>query len=525
MTADLSRRRFVKWLLGGAIAAAMPMKWTPATARAMGDLLRQPKQIASRHGVTEARLTVKYTDPGVTRIGPYPVRVRSFNGEIPAPTLRVKQGERLKIRLRNRLPPNPNIVRQDHAASAGHDAPHHFNTTNIHTHGLHVSPQPGSDYVFLKLLPADSPIDATPDTYRESYDYTYDIRSDHPTGTFLYHPHSHGSTAIQVASGMAGALIVDPSDPKDVPDELRSIRDVVFLIQQVPFSLKGKIGVVEEFSELSPADYPFVTINGQWMPRILVSQGEVFRLRMLNAHYRSAIRIGVAEHAMHHIATDGIYFDAMRSVGDVSLAPGNRQDVLLKAVTKPGIYPIVSLDYDIVSEYHFAGRPPEIAIGQCPRVPAGRILAFLEVTDTARDMKLPEALPRPTGLPDLSAKPYDGSRSFRLAVEGGHHTVNGKSFSPDNAPEVIRLGNHEKWEMFAEGGCHPFHVHVNPFQVLQINGQDLDRPLWKDTVMIPNGGKVICRIQFSDFDGPSLIHCHRLEHEDFGMMLKMQLIK
>ncbi|OLL27979.1 copper oxidase [Burkholderia sp. SRS-W-2-2016] len=121
------------------------------------------------------------------------VSMRSYNGCPAGPTLSVKPGMRLDVTLNNRLPaespatcpPNPDPA-----------APHCFNTTNLHTHGLHVSPSGHADNVMVSVAP------------NASFDYRFEIPASHPAGTFWYHSHQHGSTAIDVSSGMAGVLIV-----------------------------------------------------------------------------------------------------------------------------------------------------------------------------------------------------------------------------------------------------------------------------------------------------------------------------
>lgn len=111
-----------------------------------------------------------------------------------APTLTATPGDTVRVLIRNLLPPEQGCP--------GHgddiNEPHCFNTTNLHSHGLWVSPAGISDNV-LRTLPPNKDF---------TYEYEYNIPADHPAGTFWYHPHVHGSTAIQVSSGLAGALIV-----------------------------------------------------------------------------------------------------------------------------------------------------------------------------------------------------------------------------------------------------------------------------------------------------------------------------
>jgi L-ascorbate oxidase len=127
-------------------------------------------------------------------LGNDPVELRSFrgtgtkDGDFVAPTIRVKAGQTLRIHLDNRLPPCTAEERKTEYCR---------NDTNLHTHGLWVSPAGNSDNVMISIPPGGS------------FDYEFRIPDDHPAGTFWYHPHRHGSGAFQVGSGMGGALIVE----------------------------------------------------------------------------------------------------------------------------------------------------------------------------------------------------------------------------------------------------------------------------------------------------------------------------
>ncbi len=121
------------------------------------------------------------------------VALRAYDGCPTGPAINVDPGQTLNVRLVNALPPESADTCPPDAA---HGTPHCFNTINIHLHGMHVSPSGNSDNVFLSVPPGGS------------LDYRYEIPRDHPAGTFWYHSHRHGSTAIDVASGMEGVLIV-----------------------------------------------------------------------------------------------------------------------------------------------------------------------------------------------------------------------------------------------------------------------------------------------------------------------------
>src|SRR5205814_8217441 len=137
--------------------------------------------------------------------------------------LGAKTGAGLKIRVENRLPeiPKPETPDPDGKGDPGHgvNVPHALNSTNIHTHGLHVSPEGNSDNVYLDIKPG------------QVQEYEIKIAKDHVAGTFWYHPHRHGSVALQAANGMAGALIID-GGLDEVP-EIKQAQERIFLFQQI----------------------------------------------------------------------------------------------------------------------------------------------------------------------------------------------------------------------------------------------------------------------------------------------------
>jgi FtsP/CotA-like multicopper oxidase with cupredoxin domain len=161
-------------------------------------------------------LDVVYTDSRLFNpaTGSYDrVHLRSYNGTdvsptapYVSPTIEIHPGETIRVNLDNKLPADPSCGAGDHTP----DAPHCFNGTNLHTHGLWVNPAGNGDNVLLSINPG------------VSFDYEYKIPSEHPSGTFWYHTHRHGSTALQVSSGMAGALIVRGNRPPTATANLRT---------------------------------------------------------------------------------------------------------------------------------------------------------------------------------------------------------------------------------------------------------------------------------------------------------------
>jgi FtsP/CotA-like multicopper oxidase with cupredoxin domain len=195
-----------------------------------GAPLIEPEVRHSVNGELRTSLQVRYA---YKDIGGYRLHLRSYEGTIPGPTLRVRAGDVLRIRLINDLPPNPDPVPVDMML------PHHFNTTNFHFHGLHVSPEGLSDNIFRSMEPG------------QSYDIETTIPRDHTRGTYWYHPHHHGSADVQIAGGMAGALIVE-GDFEDIP-EIAGTADRVLILNEVLFDYRGTI---ESYDTVWPEAVP-----------------------------------------------------------------------------------------------------------------------------------------------------------------------------------------------------------------------------------------------------------------------------
>ena len=162
--------------------------------------------------------------------------------------------------------------------------PHCFNGTNLHTHGLWINPSGNSDNVLISVNPG------------VDFQYEYNIPPDHPAGTFWYHSHRHGSTALQVSSGMVGALIVRGTRPPtatangDLDTLLKPISgqpfpERVMVFQQIQYACRDdndnietqsptstyacrpdEVGGVEDYDQFGPGTWPasgrFTSING-----------------------------------------------------------------------------------------------------------------------------------------------------------------------------------------------------------------------------------------------------------------------
>ena len=222
------------------------------------------------------------------------VKLRTYTGKVAdpkipyvGPTVDIRPGETWRVTIHNDLPQQPLA---DCVANVDVNTPHCFNTTNLHTHGLWISPTGNSDNVLLSIRPG------------VTFQYESNIPIDHPAGTFWYHPHLHGSTAIQVSNGMAGALIIrgdrapTPTAQSDLDTLLRDVKgnphqERIVLLQQLPYACRdaqgkittdpatgywickeGAVGEVTNYGDqLSPGDRAksgrHTSVNGKIAPR------------------------------------------------------------------------------------------------------------------------------------------------------------------------------------------------------------------------------------------------------------------
>ena len=551
------------------------------------------------------------------------VRLRSYVAEgaevnpftpFVAPTLRTRPGETVRVTIDNELAPQPDCK------PSNINTPHCFNSTNLHSHGLWVSPSGNSDNVLITIRP------------NVAFEYEYNIPATHPAGTFWYHPHLHGSTALQVASGMAGALIIHgdraptPAKTGDIDTLLRdgtgaAYKERVVLFQQVAYACRTNpndpaspiktnpdgtwacaaddIGTIENYDQLGNKVWGpsgrYTSINGQIMPRFPDAvAGRIERWRNIHAGIRDSINLqfvpmrGSAEPAslrsldqhaqwisqnctgapltQFEIAADGLtHGQAIRRTQTI-LQPGYRSDLLM-VFPNAGEYCVI--DGNIPAEGSVSGEaesrrllgtvsvapgdtvegdPGQYLTGQLIRAARQWMPADMKqkvMDDLARDLHLDAFLPHATisdeelaGAGRKTKCAPDCGQKVEFDIAGGKFMVNGESYDPATARDLI-LGNIEEWTLTSAAGSHPFHIHVNPFQVSRIldpQGVDVSLPgsgdpdyestkgIWKDTLFVKGGYTLYVRTRYQRYIGEYVLHCHILDHEDQGMMQNVRVL-
>jgi len=575
-------------------------------------------------------LNIVYTDsklynPATQRYDK--VHLRSYVGTdthpdrpFVAPTIEVSPGDTVRVSLNNKLPKDDSCT--DWKGDG--NTPHCFNGTNLHSHGLWVSPTGNSDNVLLSINPG------------VGFQYEYNIPPDHPAGTFWYHSHRHGSTALQVSSGMAGALIVRgnrlPSDKVngDIDTLLKNpdgtpMRDRVLVLQQIQYYCQnstnvwdcapGETGVIESYDHFGPPTWGesgrYTSINGIILPTFYAKAGEIERWRLIHAGVRNTINLEfrrlkagapsvnnlktadadgfignncVGDPIPYHlVATDGLTRATAWQTTLTTFQPGYRNDAL---VVFPEAGPYCMID---------SSAPASASVGQSAESRqllgvvianpgndisnihgflTGQLVAAAErtmpvpvrakvVADLKDGLKLTSFTPHPdiqegevTGKQELAFFIDVNATPAKFEVSNGiGPRFDPKPYAPTRIDRSLTLGGVDEWTLQSNFASHPFHIHVNPFQIVKIldpNGKDVSLPgavddaggtadpqypglqgVWKDTLWVkslippdaaPKGlYTLVVRTRYERYIGEYVLHCHILDHEDQGMMQNVSI--
>ncbi|MBH1933378.1 multicopper oxidase domain-containing protein [Streptomyces sp. AV19] len=510
-------------LAGLAGAAAGPDAAGTTTRHDDGPPLRDLPQVSSRAGRLDHTLAMATTRAD---IGGRRLRLDTYNNGLPGGILRIRPGDRVRILLRNRMVPSGLLPACDGQGHKGtdclprakglpevHDLRQDALATNLHVHGLQVSPSGHSDNMDVRVDPGDD------------FQYVYDVPEDQPAGLHWYHPHHHGSTTHQAWSGLSGPIVVE-GDIDRVP-EIAAMRERTIVVSSLrvdghgenPTDIMLPAGDDDGYTALPGVHaerlYP---LNGLIRPVARIRPGETQRWRVLNAVPHRELWLHVEGHTLHWIGADGIPFGRTRPVPSVMLAPGNRAEFVLRG-GKPGRYRVYA------AAYHPGG-------GRAAR-PALR-LGTLEVTGRKASGRVPGRLVAPRRLPGL---PVARHRTLVLSRDNsGHHgpgprfLVNGRLFDMDRVDVEAEAGTVEEWRFVNDDSYqHPMHIHVNPFQVVGTKGIPrgdaswyTDPGIWWDTHRLPPHGELTLRTYFRpDAPGRTVFHCHVLPHEDHGTMANL----
>jgi FtsP/CotA-like multicopper oxidase with cupredoxin domain len=451
-------------LIGGAAGCGGGSSGPPPVA------FSNPPEIASVDGVLSATLTV---EPAVATVANEAVTFPAlYNGLYMPPVLRVQPGDSIQLILRN----------------------YGVQSTNVHYHGLNVTPMGAGDNVFLEIEPGIT------------FAYDFPIPASHMQGLYWYHPHFDPLLNTQIAGGMSGGIIIgDILAPfpqlADIPERVMLLKDL-------------KVENGEPVLDPGPSGPTKRTINGLYQPQITMQPGQLEFWRIGNIGSNIYYQLTLDKQPFNIIAQDGNLQNRVVTTDTLILPPGKRLEMLVYG-PRSGTYRLQAAPFN-------TGPDGD----QYP----GQLLATVVSTGASvAEIPLPTSFPP---LTDLSQGRIDKRRPIVFAdtANPNQFTVNGKPFNPNCIDTIVNLGAIEEWTIQNTAQeAHVFHIHQLDFQVTEINGQPVPFTGYQDVVTLPPAAddntpsvvKVI--IPFTDpvIVGKFVYHCHIIQHEDQGMMASL----
>src|SRR5712692_1932921 len=244
-----------------------------------------------------------------------------FDGQPNAPTLRLSPGDQLKINYINDLPAKP----KESCA-----IPPCMDMTNLHFHGLTVSPDaPQDDVLDMMAMPG------------QSLRYTVQIPQDHPPGLYWYHTHPHGESHRQVLDGMSGAIVIEGIESYfpplvGLPERVLVVRGRSVVSDPKSADLKHRVELSSDVCGAEPeAPEEVYTLNGSVRPQIEIASGERQFWRVVNASADRYVDLQLKGQTLEIVAMDGMPIaqhdpnHRTRSADHVLLPPAGRLEAVV----------------------------------------------------------------------------------------------------------------------------------------------------------------------------------------------------
>jgi len=436
----------------------------------------------------------------------------AYAGNNVPPVIRVLPGGVIKLRYVNNLPRH-----SDEECATGRCG----NMSNLHFHGLHVSPErPQDDVLTMMAMPG------------ETLEYKVVVPSYSPPGLYWYHTHPHGESARQDLDGMSGAIVVEGID-RYYP-ELRHMRERVIILRDhdiehsdtaIREQVVRRVEIPSSNCGMATEQIPerVFTANGEIRPQIPIDPGERQFWRIVNASPDRYADLQLSGEQLEIVALDGMPLSyhsqhrPTRKVDHVLVPPAGRVEII---VVGPSSGSLATLSTRCVDTGADGDPNPAMIIADVG--PAHRDSPMRTLPSTAgpavyKELSRQEIQKLEVSKPDFTVTFTENKSGFY---------INGRKFSMDDQPMLrMRVGSLQHWRIVnSTKEAHPFHIHQIHFLAYAENGVHSNSPEWLDTVNVPYGnGSVDLIMDFTDplIRGMSLFHCHLLSHEDKGMMAKI----
>jgi FtsP/CotA-like multicopper oxidase with cupredoxin domain len=441
-------------------------------------------------------------------------------------------GEHIKYQFYKKSVADPSLMKVDHA-----NMPKNFDVTNLHLHGLDIEV-----HMFDPVNTHDPKAPHIAVQPGECYCYQFNIPKHHPPGMYWYHPHLHGSTALQIWSGMLGVLfVVGPLEEELAQQQVlphqsshefviwdpafKSVDDHPTHNLQVDDFLMGQ-------TTLSKI-HPFL-VNGQYNPTFTTIVNQVLHLRVLCATIENENTFIIypkgqetepwedAAVEFYVIGSDGVTYERPKPYKILVMAGGQRNEILVQ-FDQPGEYVISQQGIQGMQFFDMRGHPHD------------QILATITVVEPPREDAAKE--PVIVSIPNMRFTPgytkeediqsHDIVKTETIVFSMGanrdqapfpQYYVNGKPFDPNRLDFFAHPGEAVEYILInAQHNVHPFHIHVNRFQVQEMGSElstqtypvlkavlDFDPSAWRDTVIVPPSGRARIWVQYKNYTGKTV---------------------
>ncbi len=440
-------------------------------------------------------------------------------GTYLAPTLRFKKGQKIRLILNNNLPAQ----------------------SILHWHGLHVPSNMDGNPMYAI-------------NHGETYIYEFEILN--RAGTYWFHAHTHGATARQVYSGLAGLFIVSDEQEQalNLPDDSC---DVPLVIQDRSFDGQNQLAYSGHMMQRMQGFLgDQILVNGR-PDFVLPVATRAYRLRFLNGSNSRIYKLAWDDGTpITVLGVDGGLLESPEQHAYVMLAPGQRLEVWMDFSERALGTELTLRSLPFTSASH-GGMGMGMMGGRGMRggmmggmmsvstLPSGSDYPLMKIRVAKKEQghnTLPKTLTPITELQLKNAANPTKPKTIAMSMKHMSAQLNGRSYAMDDIQpdEIIPVNSLQliEFDNGFDGGMHgmmmamphPMHLHGEQFQIVkrEVNAGSSDNYAsvsggfinkgWQDTVLVMPGEKVTILKPFNDFKGLFMYHCHNLEHEDMGMM-------
>jgi FtsP/CotA-like multicopper oxidase with cupredoxin domain len=381
----------------------------------------------------------------------------------------------MRIQFRNDLPTDP---------------------SNLHFHGMNVSPGGNSDNVFIHVHPG------------EHFDYEVRIpdRGRQGPGLFWYHPHAHGVVAKQMLGGLSGAIVIEGFEHyfpmvADLPERL-------LLLKQ------AEVGGRE-----------VISVNGQINPVVSIRPREAQFWRIANIGATLFMKLRIEGMPLYVLATDGHPLSRPRKCTEIFLGPGQRMEAIALG---PG-----------AGQYNFATVPFQNEAWKAPD-PAQILATVISsgspvATQPSEAAVSSQQVRQARWIDEIRTTPVARRRtiSYSRTDDRKMFMIDGRVMDEGRIDQTVEFGATEEWTVVnTDQQYHSFHIHQTAFFVTEVNGVAVQEDSLHDTFSLPPAtdlgpGSIKVIIPFTDrvIVGKFVYHCHAVDHEDKGMMGVVQVVQ